>query len=307
MNFSNNYLRIFKAIFFLTLLLAVGNLDAKTLIMTHCYNRPEFIGWQAQSFHKFLKEDYEFIVFNDAPNLQLRNEAAASCRQHNVPCVLVPQSIHQKPYYLAREPGVGGASAECAETVQYMLNTMGFDYPGIVVVIDSDMFLVRPFSIVDYLQDNQLAAHPQVRYGKHGAIHYFLPNLMFFNMNTLPDKKTLSFNLGKIDGEMVDTGGHTYYYLKNHPYLKWEGTTLQPRALNEKQTHLEASILKHIQSYPKLHYLVTKLPHDMEFYIDYAFLHFKAGSNWNQIDNEKMKEKTRAAYEVMEELILTNN
>ena len=40
----------------------------KVLIITHVYNRPDFIEIHAESFKAFLKDDYEYIVFNDAPN-----------------------------------------------------------------------------------------------------------------------------------------------------------------------------------------------------------------------------------------------
>lgn len=285
------------------LVIFASALEAKLLIMTHSYNRPEFIPWQHYGFQKFLKDDYRFVVFNDAPNQELQDEISKVCEDLYIRCIRVPQTIHKEPYYLPRQGGVAGASAECAETIQYMLDKMGFDHQDIVVVIDSDMFLIRPFSIREYLQENQLAANPQVRYGAHENIHYLLPNLMVFNMTNLPDKETLNFNLGIIDEIMVDTGGYTHFYLKAHPQLKWIANTLHPRPIDIEKPDLNPEIRKHIQAHPKLCNLITKLPIDVEFYIDYAFFHFKAGSNWNQIGDQKMQEKTTMTYEVMDELI----
>ena len=37
----------------------------KILIITHNYNRPDFIEIQSATFKKFLQDDYEYVVFND--------------------------------------------------------------------------------------------------------------------------------------------------------------------------------------------------------------------------------------------------
>ena len=47
-------------------LLGLGtSLHAKVLIYTYAYNRPDFIEIQHKTFQKFLKDDYEFVVFDD--------------------------------------------------------------------------------------------------------------------------------------------------------------------------------------------------------------------------------------------------
>src|SRR5437667_213548 len=39
---------------------------AKILVVTPTSNHPEFIALQDKSFKKYLKDDYTFVVFNDA-------------------------------------------------------------------------------------------------------------------------------------------------------------------------------------------------------------------------------------------------
>jgi hypothetical protein len=285
-------------------------LSAKILILTHSFNKPEFIPWQYHTFKKFLKDDYEFVVFNDAPNRKLNQQIHETCSHLGVSCIDVPQAIHQPPFYLQRDPHTGGPSAECAETIQYMLDMKGFDYPGIAVIIDSDMFLIRPFSIVDYLQNYDVGApvNPQVRLsylhnGKDEKIAHFLPNLMFFNMLTLPDKTTLNFNLGCIDGVHTDTGGFTHYYIKEHPNLRWKDNNMKNTALNKAELEEKEEHINYIKNHKRLLKLTTEMPFDFEFYIDYAFLHFKAGSNWNKLDGNKFNKKTSMAYEILNELL----
>lgn len=198
---------------FVIFLASTHELYSKVLIMTHCYNKPEYIKWQQLTFNKFLKDEYEFIVFDDTPNRPLSDQTQKLCQELEIECIRVPHHIHRK--------GRGTPSVECAETIQYMLETRGFPYPGIVVLIDSDMFLIRNFSVSDYIHGHEIAAHPQHRGKNPEMVTYFLPNLIFFNMNLLRDKETLDFGMGAVNGEAVDTGGFTHHYIQHHPGLKW--------------------------------------------------------------------------------------
>ena len=48
------------------LLANVLTTQTKVLIFTYSYNKPEFIELQYKTFKKFLLDDHELIVFNDA-------------------------------------------------------------------------------------------------------------------------------------------------------------------------------------------------------------------------------------------------
>lgn len=288
------------------LVLLFSFLEAEVLILTHAYNRPEFIYWQDAAFKKFLKDDYKFVVFNDAPNEELAIQIRAICQTLDLTCIDVPQEIHHyaSPYLPGPRNPVGRSpSAECADTIQYMLDTRGFDHPGIVVVFDSDMFLIREMSIEDLLKDYEVAAHPQIRYGSNGPVYYFLPNLVFLNMETLIDKKNLNFNVGTIDGVCVDTGGCTYYYLQQHPHLKWLQTDCVTARFNEHQSNLSSRTIAYFKSHPAMYRLMTEMKYDYEFYINYCFIHFRAGSNWYQMDAKQQEEKFRIFYEALRDVL----
>ncbi len=294
-------------------------LEAKVLIMTHCYNKPEFISWQFKTFQKFLKSEYEFVVFNDAPNPTLHRETKAICDSLGILSINVPQKIHKPPYYLPRNYQTGGASAECAETIQYMLNTLGFDYNGIVLLIDSDMFLIKELDVEKFMDGYDLAAHPECRKNESAKIIYFLPNLIFFNMKTLQDKRELDFNLGEVNGVRVDTAGYTSYYIKSHPNLKWlcTSTAWSPSLRKEITPYLEPELGSYNSFWdhsspnfqnslaPTLlgYFNSTQEVYDHEFYLDYTFLHFRAGSNWNNKDSHWLQQKTLFLYGALKLLI----
>ncbi|WP_068471354.1 hypothetical protein [Candidatus Protochlamydia phocaeensis] len=295
--------RMFLFLGFLSL--AASFLNADVLVMTHAYNKPELIYWQEAALKKFLKEDYTFIVFNDASNEALSLEIQEICRSLNVSCVEVPQAIHNytAPYLPGSRNPLGDPSAECADTIQYMLDTVGFDYPGIVVVIDSDMFPIREINLTSLLGDSEVAAHPQYRKGEHGKVTYFLPNLLVFNMERLIDKRTLNFNIGEIDGVRVDTGGFTHYYIEQHPFLKWLKTTCITIPLKDVRNPIDPAIMDFFKNFPKMFQLITEMPYDYEFYMDYAFIHFRAGSDWNKMDPAKRAEKMRLFYGALEQIL----
>ncbi len=276
-------------------------LSAKVLVMTHVFNEAEFIHWQHATLAKFLKDDYEYIVFNDAPEGQAATDINTICSSLNIRCTRVPQSIHAPPYYLPRKRHFGGPSAECAETIQYMYNTRALKHNGIVVIIDADMFLTREFSVEKFLKDQEVAAQPQARQGKHSKIEYFLPNLMFFNMSKLKDKKSMNFNLGKIDGVRCDTAGHTSDYVKYHPKLKWIRTDLEYELTD--QIPVDEQVRHYFLSHPKLHLIATSKHYECEFCVQFAFLHFRAGSNWSAKSPEWIQAKKKLLFDALSEIL----
>ena len=119
----------------------------RLLIITPAFNEPTFIEWQCKMFAKFIKDEYEFVVFNDANNEKMAQRIQNVCNQCGVRCIRIPQEIHSKPYLkrerreLYHNPNVRQVNG-----IQYSLNTIGFKHDGIVVLIDSDMFVTRPLS-----------------------------------------------------------------------------------------------------------------------------------------------------------------
>src|ERR1700742_2677888 len=110
-------------IILLTCLFSTLFVDAsdKILIMTHVYCRPDFIELQAKTFKAFLKDDYEYVVFNDAPNETMCNKIKQTCNKFGIKCITIPQEIHinrDTPNY------------RCADVIQYSLNKLGFEFNG---------------------------------------------------------------------------------------------------------------------------------------------------------------------------------
>lgn len=287
---------------------------AKLLIITHSYNRPDFIEIQYQTFKKFMLDDYEFIVFNDARDPNLRKQIQQMCAKHQLSCIEIAQEVHDRPYLQRGQyDDYNHSAARCANVVQYSLDLIGFDYNGIVAIIDSDMFLVKEFSIEKYLEGYDIAALPQCR-GERSEINYIWNGLVFFNMQTLPNKRSINFNCGWVNGVATDVGGHMHYYLQQNPqvrvkyfeslvYLKdlWCKQCCQN---NQTTCAHSMNIMKELEfSDPLINLAKQSKESIMEVFLGNTFLHYRAGGNWNNESAEYHERKTKLLTTCIDELI----
>lgn len=287
----------------------------ETLIITHSYNRPDFIKTQYLSFKKFLKDPYKFVVFNDSRDDLLSKQIESICQELAIECFRIPPETHDKNNK-AYSVGVD-------ESIHYSLETVGYDHDGIVMIIDSDMFLVRDFNVTEYMEDYDLAAVPQRRH----HLNYIWNGLMFMNMNTLPDKKSLNFSSGWVDNIVTDTGGHTYYYLRSHPTLRLNNIKqyffYQSKLLcdvcfqagvagenkpfcvhNKPSAYTKDNLIKEGFDNKAIAFLLKP----SEFYFDYFlaggyFFHYRAGGNWNNLSREYHARKTAFIEEYLNNVV----
>lgn len=266
-------------------------IDAQVLIITHNYNRPDFVELQYKTFKKFLKDDYEYVVFNDAKDLNKMHEIDAMCARYNIRCIRVPQEIHTRPY-LPRNSGdnLQEANIRHANCIQFSMDNLGFDHDGVVCVFDADLFPVRPFSISEYMKGKDIAA--MINPPRGGKIYYVCPIISMFSMNKLPEKKTLSFNVGRIHDVPADSGGCTYYYLKKHPELVVKHiNVVYSWQLFLGDAHVfmpvNATVPDDVKTscYERLGFNEKEIkfffhqPDTFEFYLENNFLHYRGGSN----------------------------
>lgn len=266
-------------------------LNANVLIMTHNYNRPDFIELQYKTFKKFLKDDYEYVVFNDAKDENKKLEIEAMCAYYNIRCIRIPQEIHTRPY-LPRNPGenLQEANVRHANCCQYSMDNLGFDHNGIVCIFDADLFPVRPFSITEYMRDKDIAA--MILPPRGGKIYYICPIISMFSMNKLPEKRTLNFNVSLINNVTADSGGCTYHYLKKHPELvvkhinvvySWQLFLGDAHVFMPINTSCPADVKT--SCYERLGFNKEEIsfffnqPDTFEFYLENHFLHYRGGSN----------------------------
>ena len=205
-------------------------------ILTFHYNHAEFIELQYKTLKKFLADDFELIVFNDAATIENERLIKDVCDLCEIKCIrfepewhfLDPLNIYLKTRY--EEPSILNSLWEWADfssidviaqhasvrhchVIQYALDHYGYDHDDIVVIMDGDNFLVRPMSIRQLLGSNDIVG--MSRQEDHQAIlrkqsltspqldkdHAWLPSVIFiaFNPSKLPNPRELQFHVDVIN------------------------------------------------------------------------------------------------------------
>src|SRR3989338_2505349 len=302
---SNKRDDVFRFIVFVTHIVFVTQIFGKVLVMSHHCAQPFLVGLQARTFQKFSKDDYELVIFNDAKTAALEEEIRGECEKYGVRCIRIDQSIHALPY-LKRWPreDYNHPSVRTANVVQYSLDVMGFNHPGLVVIIDSDMFPTKEFSFAQLMGERDLMGCLQCRNLKNKIfVEYLWNGLVFFNMPTLPDKRSIDFNCGFVDRVAVDTGGQTHHYLKKYrsAISFFHLDTFLFSVLSERHfagtlepcfSHLIPLIEKHP-------------PLSMEVYCDDIFFHIRGGGLWETPHLEESYAKGRCVNDFINSLLET--
>ncbi len=227
--------KLWRVLFFITSSFIVAA-KPDVLIVTHSYNRPDFIELQYKTFKKFLNDYYEFVVFNDAKSDKLENEINAMCASLNIRCIRVPQNIHKSTHPSRRH----------IDCIHYAFRELGVKHAGIFVQLDSDLFPIEKISLTELIKDFEVVANLQKRH----EIFWINPVIALFDMRTLRNMETMRWDCDPINNIQTDTGGYTYYYLINNRGIRIR-----------KIDRLFCNCNKHIPSYALTTMGLTKNDH----------------------------------------------
>ncbi len=284
-------------VYFFMLLGAQAN--AKVLIFTYAYNRPDFVEIQYKTLKSFCTDDYEFIVFSDARSQDMKNKIREICAHYKLKFIQVPQAIHDRPYLprLPRED-YNYPSIRNVNVVQYSLDLLGFNHNDILILLDSDLFLVKEFSFREFLKGYDLGGFQL----DNGYIKYLWHGLAFLDMSRMPNKRTLNFNCGIIEGRPADAGGYSYYYFQNNPQVKsryvdyhYSGALHcnQCKKIEAPYCIHNTNDLKNVGfNGPQIEFLQSA--YNVEFFCNNSFLHYRGGTNWDRKSQEYHHKKTLA-------------
>jgi hypothetical protein len=163
-------------------------------VITSVVNNPIFIEIQYHTLKKYMKCDYEFIVFNDAKpfpdftndgDITIRNQIIDLCESLDVKCVNIENSQHKT---------TTSAAIRCADANNFMLNYQR-ENPDQYLVIDSDMFLIDDFHIDHYLKyDCAIVLQSRNNF----TTHYFWNGLYYFDMTRMENTNFLNWDCTNI-------------------------------------------------------------------------------------------------------------
>jgi hypothetical protein len=313
-----------KMMFFVLICFVNTQIFAKIRILTFHYNQADFIEIQYKTLNKFLSDDFELIVFNDAKTEENEKAIEKVCSQYGIKCVRFKPEWHLTDplnHYLKsrlEEPstiGIWGWSASTSleeirnnpsvrhsHVIQYALDHYGYDHDDIVVLMDGDNFPIQPVSIRGLLSSNDIVgfnqwADPFAEQRRRGELsvpknmEMFWVVFIAFNPRKLPNPRELQFHVDVVSGHphlpnhtISDTGAAIYPYLWKHPDLKLQAYPWQSSYTYRCLAHEELDAMN-------VNDRVIKLCHDLapanvQFFVFEHFMHFSAVS-WEGSDHQR--------------------
>lgn len=289
----------------LLFLCVVFHLDAKIRILTFHYNLPELIEIQHKTLQKYVSDDYELIVFNDAKDPKIEKEIQDTCNRYGILCIRFEPEWHlrdplntlieeweRKKCYSHSHIGpiipYQHVSVRHCHVLQYALDNFGRNHNDLVVILDGDCFPVRPLSLRSVLGSNAIAGIRK----EQGGIEYLWVVFTIFNPQIIPND--LSFRIALINNEIHDTGSYTHLFLKNHPEIRWQqfrgGNT--SRFYHKTDKHLkkhcgftskEIALLRDLDSLKGFPWPIT-----VEFHVHNNFIHLGNSASGLPGAEEKM-------------------
>ena len=117
-------------------------------VYTAVVNNPRFIEMQHMTNKKFIKDDYKFIVYNDAKDWDdysnhydssVKKQISNMCEKLNIECINTNNKHH------INVPGASDRTADACNTIlkdQIEKNNQS-------LLLDSDMFIVNNINIIE--------------------------------------------------------------------------------------------------------------------------------------------------------------
>lgn len=201
----------------------------KVTIYTISDKRPDFIPIQYESFKKFINDNYEYVVINNAIDSKKRKRLISkTCEKIGVKCIEVKKVKNfniigkQKVFNIFgkyKNPNIA-----CAYPIKWAWEKMCKDKNDVIVLIDSDMFLIKQTSFVKELEGNNISFVIQYRgiqKGKTASVTYPWNGICIFNHKKIKNLIDLNWDCGVIEkayinGFSVDVGGYGHFWLKEN-------------------------------------------------------------------------------------------
>ena len=198
----------------------------KIQIFTYAHKRPDFIELQYESIKRYVKNNFEYVVFNNAvDDDSLREEISTICSNLGVKCVNIELEDDLRFHggelnFIDRR--YANPNIACSYPLVWTFNKYLSNNEEIVCILDSDMFFVSDIDLIKELGDNDLIYTPQWRkpINNQWTIHYIATGLIVLNLKKSPVLRTIDWHPGMVEGHNLDVGGRTTWLLKENPQLK---------------------------------------------------------------------------------------
>lgn len=253
----------------------------KITIYTIADKRPDFIPVQYESFKKFVKDDYDYIVINNAIDSKKRRDLIRkTCEELQIKSIEVKKENRFKIIGKQKVFSITGsyrnANVGTAYPIKWAWEKMCKDENDLFVLIDSDMFLLKPTSFIEEIGKNDASFVIQYRgieNDKTSIVTYPWNGICILNHKKIPSLIDLNWDCGVIEkayisGFSVDVGGYGHYWLKKNKVSTKhisEYAIHNYKILEDKNIWIEATLNGNFH-YSFEYNQTTKEPKQLEYY-----------------------------------------
>jgi hypothetical protein len=254
-------------------------------IISVVFNRPAYIPYQYECLKKFIEVPFDYTIFDNSDNPSIEKEFRELCEYLEIGYIRVPQTIHERQDPSSR----AGKSLDFA--LQYMYHVQ--NYRGIVMVNDSDMFLVKPYNPIERLGSYHVIGRNASKiYQQHDLkdptqmFTYYTNQHLILDYANLPNINDFSFLPTTINGVILDCGGKLDTYFQRNPLVLHNAITDLPSNyyssvnIHECPTFMKEYFESEISIFQSNTSTDTTSGKAFSEIFDDAFIHLRAGSNW---------------------------
>lgn len=277
--------------------------------MTTAFNKPEFIEIQYRTLKKYLLDDFDYFVFNDAmTNSSYECLIKDICEKFKIHHIRYPQEFHTK--YDKLFPNIHPAPIRQTDVIQYAFEKFFYNHDDILVIIDSDIFFTHEVSLRDRMTNYDVLAlpFPSKISNEHKVISSCIfPSSMFMclKVKILPKKEGIKFNTGYIGSAFIDSFGFLqfYFYLRDDVKINYLKIYPSCNLVSCSDEDLFCLDLQQQELIRRFKYLVIKYEnidvgiHRHLNFIDNFLIDYGRGSNWSNNSSDFIKDKDKIFYD----------
>jgi hypothetical protein len=269
---------------------------------------PQALEAQRHLLNKYSKDSFNFIgVIDTSPtpnpwNLwdsKLRGNAEKIAQEFCDEVIMMPEELHFNRREIFPSTKVSKAkfsNERAADVLQFIFEKKILNSTIPSLILDSDMFPISTFSVIQLLDSNSIRGVIQKRKGRFSReVKYYWNGILMFDPPNLHYLADFSFDCGKVRGLKVDTGGQSHWWIKKIEENGFEATLgyiSHLSSLNWRINDYEAFIPEGIRKFILNDDRNQAEKMYSEIY-DQSFLHFRAGSNWREESAQVVKERNR--------------
>jgi len=262
-------------------------------------NNPTFIEIQYKTLKKYLKNEFEYIVFNDAKgypnttndnNINLKKDIEDLCKKLGIKCINIPNDTQY-------HKSINCPSTRTALGMNFMLKYQ-IANPDQYLILDSDMFLIDYLDVNERYKDYKTAFNLRTIFLNDKLYRYMWVGIVYMDMRKIDDIYYLDWGLNYgitdcgglseewmnrqiLEGEYIPSSNEIEYnkfdnyQITNIYFMKYyrgHAWTINDLPINlEKKNKLKEFLINDNRNYGELLHC--------EIYDD-IFFHYHSGCNW---------------------------